>query len=60
MKSVFGSWATLTQLMSCDHSNCNRREYVSRPGLQHTHTYHEYLNHPAIYRTRPSSNGHEA
>eukprot|EP00983_Pelagomonas_calceolata_P007900 257983-Pelagomonas_calceolata.AAC.2 len=36
-------------------SKSNRREHVSRPGLQHTYTHHTYLNHPAIYRTRPSS-----
>eukprot|EP00983_Pelagomonas_calceolata_P084006 1156274-Pelagomonas_calceolata.AAC.3 len=41
-------------------SNCTRREHVSHPGLQHTHTDHKYSNHPAIYRTRPSSSGHEA
>eukprot|EP00983_Pelagomonas_calceolata_P021694 679733-Pelagomonas_calceolata.AAC.1 len=42
------------------YSNCNRKEHVSRPGLQHIHAYHKYLDQPTIYRTRPSSSGHEA
>eukprot|EP00983_Pelagomonas_calceolata_P053605 1143356-Pelagomonas_calceolata.AAC.5 len=35
-------------------------EHVFRPGLQHSYTCHKYLNHPSIYRTRPSSSGQEA
>eukprot|EP00983_Pelagomonas_calceolata_P045222 1139621-Pelagomonas_calceolata.AAC.2 len=32
----------------------------THPGFQHTHPFHKYLNHPAIYRTQSSSSGHEA
>eukprot|EP00983_Pelagomonas_calceolata_P048536 1141084-Pelagomonas_calceolata.AAC.1 len=35
--------------------NCNRREHVPRLRLQHTHTYHKHLNHPAVYRIQTSS-----
>eukprot|EP00983_Pelagomonas_calceolata_P003037 100574-Pelagomonas_calceolata.AAC.1 len=75
-KSAFGRWAkvcyglkrSLNRSLHFLHSlhtvapqsNYNGREHVSRPGLRYTHTYHEHFNHPAIYRTRPSSSGHEA
>eukprot|EP00983_Pelagomonas_calceolata_P085736 1156619-Pelagomonas_calceolata.AAC.18 len=41
-------------------SNCNRKEHVFRPGLVSTPTLIKNSNHPAIYRTRPSSSGHKA
>eukprot|EP00983_Pelagomonas_calceolata_P041217 1137967-Pelagomonas_calceolata.AAC.2 len=56
IKSASGSWAKVWNAHTTQ-SNCNRKEHVSR---QHTHTYHTYLNHPTIYKTRPSSSGHEA
>eukprot|EP00983_Pelagomonas_calceolata_P104512 1159036-Pelagomonas_calceolata.AAC.10 len=73
IKSVFGSWAKVRNgskrpmdrsvyfcAVYAPQNNCNRREHASCPGLQSTHTYHKYMNHPAIYRTQPSSSGHEA
>eukprot|EP00983_Pelagomonas_calceolata_P098103 1158311-Pelagomonas_calceolata.AAC.20 len=52
--------AYVGSLLSRNSRNCNRKEHVSRPGLQHIHTYHKCLDHPTIYRIGPSSSGHEA
>eukprot|EP00983_Pelagomonas_calceolata_P060946 1146604-Pelagomonas_calceolata.AAC.1 len=54
MKSVIGSRAKVAH---APQSNCNRRERVSRLGIQHTHNYHKRLSHPAIHRIQPSSRG---
>eukprot|EP00983_Pelagomonas_calceolata_P046009 1139970-Pelagomonas_calceolata.AAC.1 len=63
IESAFGSWAKLTHLkgIAIEENMFHVLDFstLKKKRKKHTHTYHKYLNHPVIYRTRPSSSGHE-